>query len=172
MHRAVKYSLIAGGLVAAWEVGWWGRRFINRRLTFSRAAARARELGRPLVVVGAPDLGPTSGYPCGDVTLDIRESACPNSLRTDITKTIPFEDASCVVFVSCVLEYVLDLPAAIRELCRVSGGELFIVRVEPWTIASRFYPGARNRLPSALVRSPCTAFPTLPAAPVAPLVPV
>lgn len=156
MRRAPKIALAAVGVVGAWELGWWARRLINRRMVFSRAQKRARELGRQLVVVGAPDLGATGGYGCGDVTVDIRPStACPNTVQADITKTLPFADASVVVYVSCVLEYVLDLPAALHELCRVSGGELFIVRVEPWTIASRLYPGARNRLSSALVRQPC-----------------
>ncbi len=49
-----------------------------------------------------------------------------------------------MVFVSCVLEYVQNFPGAVAELQRVSGGHLYVVRVEPWTLTAYFYPGARR----------------------------
>lgn len=141
---------------AAWELGWWWRRRSLRAKTFELAAAEAKRLGRPLVVVGAPDGGVTAGYGCGDVTVDIvRSDSCPNPLVADVTKPLPFADNSVVVFVSCVLEYVDNADAAINELCRVSGGHFFVVRVEPWTLTSIFYPGARR----TFVRPPSCAFP-------------
>jgi len=134
--------------LAAWEAGWWLRRRTLRSITFDLAKAEAIRLGRPLVVIGAPDGGVTSGYGCGDVTVDIQASACPVSIQADITKRIPLPDDSAVVFVSCVLEYVGDYEAAMRELCRVSGGHLHVVRVEPWTLTAFLYPGARRLVAS------------------------
>jgi len=130
-----------------WEGFWWARRRANRTRAFHFAQARARSLGRPLVVVGAPDGGVTAGYPCGDYTVDLGKSACPNFVRADITDRLPFADDSVVVVVMCVLEYVNDVQAALRELRRVAGRNLFVVRVEPWTLTSVLYPGAKRTLP-------------------------
>ena len=113
---------------------------------FEAARAEARRLGRPLVVVGAPDGGVTAGYGCGDVTVDLAGSTCPNSLAADVTKPLPFADDSVVVFVACVLEYVNDMPRAVAELTRISGGRLYVVRVEPWTLTAYLYPGARRTI--------------------------
>jgi hypothetical protein len=136
--------------VAAWEATWWAVRTHNRSSTYQCAARRAAALGRPLLVVGAPDGGVTSGYGCGDLTLDLTKSSCPNHIQADITKQIPLNNDSVVVFVSCVLEYVNDLDAAMRELVRVSGGNLFITRVEPWTLTAYLYPGAKRTIPASL----------------------
>lgn len=109
-----------------------------------RACARARKLGRPLLVVGAPDAMYTGGYGCGDIVFDIAPSSCSNAYQVDITKPLPLSNASVVVFVSCVLEYVDDVDAALSELRRVSGGELFVVDVEPWTVTAFAVPGTRR----------------------------
>ncbi len=67
----------------------------------------------------------------------------------DITKgPIPdVADNSSVVFVSCVLEYVTDIDAALREISRIAGSadNVFVVTVQPWTLTARLYPGARWR---------------------------
>jgi len=67
----------------------------------------------------------------------------------DITKgPIPdVADNSAVVFVSCVLEYVTDIKAALREISRIAGSadNVFVVTVQPWTLTARLYPGARWR---------------------------
>lgn len=151
MPDAKTAPLYALGAVAAWELGWWARRKSTRSSTYETAKARARALGKPFVVVGAPDGGVTSGYGCGDVTIDLAASSCPNSLQADITKPLPFADDSVVVFVSCVLEYVDDYPAAMRELRRIAGPNLYIVRVEPWTLTAYFYPGAKRTLPASIL---------------------
>jgi len=92
----------------------------------------------------------TAGYGCGDVTIDLASSSvCPNYLQADITKPLPFADNSVVVFVSCVLEYVDDAEAAAKELNRVSGGNVVLVRVEPWTLTSILYPGRQRTLTEA-----------------------
>jgi SAM-dependent methyltransferase len=133
--------------IAAWELFWWARRRMMRSHLYDVARRRADELGRRLVVVGAPDGGVTAGYGCGDITIDIAPSSCPSAIQADITKPLPFATDSVVVVVMCVLEYVDDANAALAELNRISGGNLFVVRVEPWTLTSVFYPGARRTLP-------------------------
>ena len=99
----LRKALWIGAAVAAWETGWWLRRRMQRRSMFEAARAEARRLGRPLVVVGAPDGGVTAGYGCGDVTVDLAGSTCPRSLVADVTKPLPFADDSVVVFVACVV---------------------------------------------------------------------
>jgi hypothetical protein len=134
------------GAFALWEGGWWARRRNQRTTVYAQALARSRALGRPLLVIGAPDGGVTSGYGCGDLTIDLQPSSCPCSLQADITKRLPFADDSAVVYVACVLEYVSDFQAALSELQRVAGQELYVVRVEPWTATAYLYPGARRTL--------------------------
>jgi hypothetical protein len=149
MHWLAKLGLLAG----AWEGAWWIRRRGKRAEAFAAARARATLLGRPLVVVGAPDGGVTAGYGCGDVTVDMAAlSSCSPYLSADVSKPLPFADDSTVVFVSCVLEYVTAYDDAYGELSRIAGGpeNLFIVRVEPWTAAAYLYPGAKRTLPGAL----------------------
>ncbi len=137
---------VAIGL-GAWELFWYARRNAKRHSLYEKAAAHAHRDGVPLVVVGAPDRGATRGPGCGDVCLDIEGCACPVQLEADVTKRLPFADNSVVVFVSCVLEYVDDVEAALAELRRISGGRLYIVAVEPWTLTAYFYPGAKRTLP-------------------------
>ena len=132
--------------LAAWESAWWLRRRAKRTSVFAVARAEATRLGRPLVVIGAPDGGITAGYPCGDVTVDLRSSTCPGAIRADVTQRLPFADDSYVVFCSCVLEYVQDADAAVHEIARIFGGHAFFVGVEPWCMAAYVYPGARRVL--------------------------
>ena len=134
--------------LGSWEMGWWLRRRARRTAQYERARALATALGRPLVVIGAPDGGMTAGYPCGDFTVDILGSACPNTIQADVTKMLPFNDDSAVCYVSCVLEYVDDVDAALREIERVSGGHAFFVGVEWWTLAAALYPGAKRTMPA------------------------
>lgn len=136
-------------VIGAWETFWYLWRLAKRGREYQAAQQQAAMAGLPLVVVGAPDGGTTSGYGCGDVCLDIEGCDCAVSMKADITKPLPFPDDSCVVFVSCVLEYVDDLDAAMKELLRISGGRLHIVGVEPWTLAAYVYPGAKRTLPDS-----------------------
>jgi len=140
--------LAAGVAMGSWETFWWARRRARRNTVYEQALAAAQALGRPLVVIGAPDGGVTSGYGCGDVTIDLAQSSCPTSLRADITKTLLFPDNSVVVFCSCVLEYVNDADAAVREIQRISGGYAYFVGVEPWTLSAKWYPGAKRSMPA------------------------
>lgn len=132
--------------IAAWEGGWWLHRCWQRSKLFKAAQEDAKASGRKLVVVGAPDMGATAGPGCGDVTIDIGESKCPGFLKADITERLPFDDDSVTVFVSCVLEYVGNYEAALKELQRIAGDHLYVTRVEPWTLTAYLYPGARRTL--------------------------
>ncbi len=138
------------GLLGAYELGMWWRRRQRRGTVYAQAQARAALLGRPLVVIGAPDGGVTSGYSCGDVTIDLARSSCPNAIQADITQGIPLPDSSCVVYVSCVLEYVADARAALAEIQRISGGQAFFCGVEPLTATAYLYRGAKRTLPARL----------------------
>jgi SAM-dependent methyltransferase len=141
-------ALVLSG-VATWEAGWWLRRRVRRQEQYQVALQAARSLNRPLVVIGAPDGGMTSGYGCGDVTVDLQKSSmCPVAIQADVTKTLPFADSSAVVVVMCVLEYVDDANAALAEIYRVSGGYAYFVGVEPWTLTAYLYPGAKRTLPA------------------------
>lgn len=142
--------------IALWEVGWWLRRRQLRDSLFKQAQLRARALGRPLVVVGAPDQGWTAGPGCGDVTIDIAPSQCPNFIQADLAKGTGLESNSSVVFVSCVLEYVEDFEGSMRELHRIAGApeNLFVVLVAPWTLAGQFYPGVRRSISEGMLKKP------------------
>ena len=52
-----KAALVALG----WEAAWWAVRRANRAGVYAQAQQVATALQRPLVVVGAPDLGATGG---------------------------------------------------------------------------------------------------------------
>jgi hypothetical protein len=129
-------------------------RFRERRAAFELAVQRAAALDRRLVVIGDPDAGMHTrlmrAYGCGDVCVDMNGCPkCPMTIVADITKgPIPdVPDNSAVVFVSCVLEYVTDIDAALREIARIAGSadNVFVVTVQPWTLTARLYPGARWR---------------------------
>jgi hypothetical protein len=129
-------------------------RFRERTAAFQLAAERATALGRRLVVIGDPDAGMHTrlmrAYGCGDVCVDMNGCpGCPVTVVADITHgPVPdVADDSAVVFVSCVLEYVSDLNAALREIARIAGSpeNVFVVTVQPWTLTARLYPGAQWR---------------------------
>jgi len=129
-------------------------RFRERSTAFQLAIERAIALDRRLVVIGDPDAGMHTrllrAYGCGDVCVDLHGCPkCPMTVVADITKgPIPdIADNSAIVFVSCVLEYVADIDAALREISRIAGSadNVFVVTVQPWTLTARLYPGARWR---------------------------
>lgn len=145
-------AAIVLGCVAIYESAVAMERHRRRTTVYEQAMARAQALGRPLIVVGDPDAGCHTtfkrAYDCGDVCVDLAGcAACPVDVAADITKPLPFEPDSAVIYVSCVLEYVDDAPAAVRELVRVAGTQenLFIVDVDPDSLTALLYPGANWR---------------------------
>lgn len=123
-------------------------RKIRRRIEFERAQKRSNKTGKPLMVIGDPDNGAFSkftgrDYGEGDITVDITGCPkCKNGVKAKIEDLLPtLKTNSFVIYVSCVLEYVDDFPNVIQHLQRVSGGDLFIVNVEPYCISAYFYFG-------------------------------
>ena len=123
-----------------------------RTAVFEKAAQRAVDLNRPLLVVGDPYNGIWSNamgaaYSCGSVCLDLTGCPlCPVAIKADITQPLNLASDSYVVFVSCVLEYVNDPNSAWNEILRVagSGDNAFLVDVQPYTLTSILYPGAES----------------------------
>lgn len=151
-------AYISALVPVAWEFGWMMHRRALRESTYNKALARARFLGKPLVVVGAPDRGGTN-FLCGDMVVDIAPSTCPNSVVADITKpnAIPLSDNSAVVFCSYVLDYVSDFEAALKELRRVGGENVYILTIEPWTLTAYAWNGAKRALsPGTFTEPPST----------------
>ena len=154
MSWAKSLARIGLGYAALVEGGAALVRFRERSAAFKAATERATALGRRLVVIGDPDAGLHTrllrAYGCGDVCVDQNGCPkCPVTIVADVTKGPIQEiaDDSAVVFVSCVLEYVVDLQAALAEVARMAGSStnVFIVTVQPWTLTARLYPGARWR---------------------------
>lgn len=129
----------------------------NRRTFFQMAAHRAKELGVPLLVVGDPDTGFVTqffgrDYGCGNLCTDLTGCpSCPSGIVGPLEEVLPqLPDRSHVIYVSCTLEYVTDLPGVIQQLERVAvPGGLFVVRVEHPHSTWDLYPGAKWILHSA-----------------------
>jgi len=136
----------------------WQQRRPTRRAWFDRASARAREVGRPLCVVGDPGGGMTHfDYGYGDECVDL--TGCPGAAaagarghRVNLsTGKISLPSDSHVVFVCYVLECVPDIEHAYRELMRVAGSRenLFVLSLRPSELATYVYPGVRWLIDSA-----------------------
>lgn len=128
----------------------------RRREMYARAEEEARRVGLPLLVVGDPDTGFVTrhfgrDYPCGDLCTDVTGCPrCPAGVPGRLEDVLPqMRDRSHVIYVSCTLEYVDDLPSVIRHLERVSGGRVFVVRVPPGNATFWLHPGAKWVLDSA-----------------------
>jgi hypothetical protein len=141
----------------------------KRRDAFNAALQRNVETSKPLLVIGDPDgrllsriLGRDSD--CGDMCLDLRGcSKCQSGEPGD-----PFErikqlgtNASVVFVDTGQLERVPDMPAALSELQRISGGDLFIAHIEPWSLLS-LLPPYKRRIKSAPPTTPYTEWRDLP----------
>jgi hypothetical protein len=146
---------LLAGAIALWELYLaLGPRRVRRRRTYEDALRRSHELDKPLIVLGAPNTGAVNhalgpDYGCGDLCVDLVGcTGCRNTAEGPAEAILPQLDTdSAVIFVSCTLEYVDDVDLVWDELLRVSGGELFVVTVEPVSLTAWFYPGARRVLP-------------------------
>lgn len=123
-------------------------RKFRRNIMYCMALKRAHKTGKRLLVIGDPNndnktIDGKADYGCGDICLDKETGCpnCPNGIKDDLEKILPiFCDNSYVIFVSCTLEYVDNFEFVKKELQRVSGGDLFIVHLEPNTIKTNFFP--------------------------------
>ncbi len=106
---------------------------------YKLAKQKSIEKNKKLMVIGSNHTGGISSrlfhsfnlYGCGDVCIDtLGCKKCNNSIKDYIENVLPkLPDNSHVIFLSAVLEYVDDLPPIIKELERVSGGDLYIVTI-------------------------------------------
>jgi hypothetical protein len=125
------------------------------------AQKRSSQTGKPLVVIGDPDAGTVNSkigrdYDCGNFCVDLYGcKACPNQVAADLLAWLKEQpDNSAVLFVSAVLEYIQSMNGIPRELYRVSGGDLFVVTVEPFSYTAFFYQGAKRQFFSAPPHGP------------------
>jgi hypothetical protein len=123
------------------------KRKLNRRYVFNLAKKRSNKIGLPLLVIGDPYNGIASiitgiDYECGDLCIDLTGCMkCKNALQGKLEDLIKQIDINkYVVYISCVLEYLEDLPLIISYLKDMDPNNLFIVTVEWYCIMSRFYP--------------------------------
>jgi hypothetical protein len=149
MQPLVKALLVLCGAEAALA---FGPRRLHRQRVYRAAHRRSQETGKPLIVVGAPRAGfvtwllPT--YGCGDLCIDLFGCpTCPEQVKADLAHALRlYPSDSAVVCVVCTLEYVEGIEEAKAQLNRVAGRDLFVARVEPWSLTAFLYPGAQQRL--------------------------
>lgn len=152
MLPVVAFVAAAGGIALNTYQEWNARRPL-RKAYYDLALARARAVGKPLLVVGDPDGGLTHGdYGYGDLCIDM--TGCPNAprgMRVDLCEGIPLPTDSHVVFVCYVLEVCPDVHKAFAEVARVAGKpeDLFVLALHPSEIAAYSYPGTKWLIHSA-----------------------
>lgn len=144
----------------------------RRRDAFNLAQFRARESGKQLIVVGDPDKGIVNrfigrDYDCGDLCLDEHGCLeCDQYITGKLAQTLAtLPDNSAVIYVSGVLEQVHDMDQVLYELHRVSGGDVYVVNVEPWTLTAWLYPGNRRRISQAPPEYPTLRWKPIPWSP-------
>lgn len=127
------------------------KRQYDRLKIFDLAKERAKNLNKPLIVIGDPYNGYASRfyskfyktYGCGDETVDLTGAPrCPNGIKNDAYKYLRTKPSnSGVIFISCVLEYVDNVNDTIKELYRVAGSKenLFVVCVNDKSLAAYIY---------------------------------
>ena len=146
----LKWTLI--GIVARESYIALQPRRQRQRDLFNLALYRAKQSGKPLLVVGSPDGGFVHrfigrDYDCGSKCIDVRGCLeCPNYEQGRLEDILPTMGSnSAVIYVANRLEYVDDIEKVSRELDRVSGGDAFLSTIEPWTLTSLLWPGARRQ---------------------------
>ena len=136
------------GAIALHELGSIWERSERRRELMRQAEARARALGRPLVVFRPDKSGPL------DRALESWEQGIFEPVEivqaraAELSDPRPrFADDAAVVFVACVLEYVDDAQTALNELFRLAGGvaNTYIVTVQPRTSYAQFHRARSSR---------------------------
>jgi hypothetical protein len=123
------------------------KRKINRRNLFENAKKRAIETNKKLLVIGDPyngvaSISTGSDYNCGDLCIDLTGCPkCTNSIKTkleDIISEINLNEY--VIYISCVLEYVDELPKILSHLNKIDCKDIYVVTVEWYALNAFFYP--------------------------------
>jgi hypothetical protein len=150
ISHVIGIAIVAIIIVMFNELGQSYYRNYCRSYYYKIAVKRALELDKPLIVIGDPHNGLGAkihgpAYGAGNFTIDISgcsKGICPDVMERDIVDSLNvFNDDSCVIFISCVLEYVEKIDDAIKEIKRVSGSSdnIFVVTVGTSSIVTYFY---------------------------------
>jgi hypothetical protein len=142
------------GAITLFELIQTTRRWKQRSSYFKAAERRAKKLKTQLIVVGAPNAGPSNrvfgaNYGCGDICIDLSGCpGCPNNvkimtgnLQNMLNELNEIDHAPYVIFISYVLEYIPDLKSTIQAIKTASGDDpanIFVVHASPYTLTSRF----------------------------------
>ena len=131
-------------------------RKLKRRNQFKLASKRAQDTNKQLLVIGDPYNGMNSittgsDYTCGDVCVDITGCPkCDNGVKARLEDYLPTINLDeYVIYISCVLEYVDDLPLILSYLNKVPYNDLYVVNVEWYTFTAYFYPSFLTGEPRA-----------------------
>jgi hypothetical protein len=133
----------SSGVAVAETAATWTR-WEQRRRLFQAADARARQLGRPLLVVLPRKEGWFNRsmrlYEYGARYPDIfSRRNSPVIFADTLARGVAVQGDSAVLYVACVLEYVTDLRRSMDEIMRIAGEpeNIYIVTVQPWTLHGR-----------------------------------
>jgi hypothetical protein len=139
---------LSGVAVAETAATW--TRWEQRRRLFQAADERARQLGRPLLVVLPRKEGWFNRsmrlYEYGARYPDIfSRRNSPVIFADTLARGVAVQGDSAVLYVACVLEYVTDLRRSMDEIMRIAGEpeNIYIVTVQPWTLTAALHPAAR-----------------------------
>lgn len=126
----------------------------NRKKNYMKAVELAKEKQKKLLVIGDPHNGRASNfygpqYMPGDVTIDLAgcEHNICNSIKRDACSVLQeMASNSCVIYVSCTLEYIPHVQETMREIRRVSGNDYVITHVHPCTLTAWCYSRNSTRV--------------------------
>lgn len=140
----------------------------DRRTLFMAAFNRAQATKKPLVVIGDPDGGLIHhflgrDFQCGDICIDPKGCGiCPvTQISGDPTTALSSMKAnSAVIFDSGLFAFSDDGYAMAEQMKRVSGGDLFMWDVSPWTLTAFLESKRKRRVMSAPPASQTLAWKT------------
>lgn len=165
MLGCIKIIFIIIIFIIIYEIVHGYKRQKERYIYYQMAKKRAIELNKPLIVYGDPYNGNGSKlynkfmktYGCGDETVDLTGCpSCPNGKKQDILSHLKSQNNnSCIIFISCVLEYVNEIDQVIPEIYRVAGDwkNIFIVSIGENTLSAHFYKD-KNDVSKNIVYAP------------------
>ena len=149
-HKIIKIIFI----ILIFEITQSLFRSNRRKSTFKKAIEKKNETGKQLLVVGSPNNGGWSSiigseYGCGDICTDIIGcSTCDKSIKGDLLDVLKsISNNSVVIFESCVLEYVSNLEEIKLEMKRVSGNDIFNVRIGLTLMNIYYFPSLWTKEP-------------------------
>jgi hypothetical protein len=130
----------------------------ERRTLYQAAAAKAKELGKPLVVLGDPDAGLIHhflgrDYQCGTICVDPQGcGACTTQqIAGNVTMALQSMGAnSAVIFDGGgVFPFADDGYELANQIKRVAGQNVYMFDVGRWTLTSWFEPKRKRTLSDA-----------------------